>query len=131
MSRIILILQAILTEPQATGVIDAAVGWVTGLVFGSLTTVLMTIAIAWLGLSMMSGRIDVRRGLYVILGCFIIIGAREIASGLQASSVSAAESLSASAPAQPSFPKAGRSNTTPNNYDPYAGASIRQQELGE
>lgn len=67
----------------------AAVQWLQDLLLGPLATSLAVIAVAALGLMMLSGRINIRRGGGVILGCFILFGAANIAQGLREAAGSA------------------------------------------
>ena len=63
-----------------------------------MATSIAVIAVASIGLLMLSGRVRMRRGATVILGCFILFGVATIAQGFRA----AATSLSYStAPADP------------------------------
>ena len=64
-----------LTDPPPTSAITSATSWASDLLFGPLATAIAVIAIAWIGFAMLSGRIDLRRGLCVILGCFLLFGA--------------------------------------------------------
>ena len=116
-----------LADPQGTSAILAATQWITDTLLGPLATTIAVIAIAWVGLMMLTGHIDLRRGLTVVLGCFILFGAPTIAKGLRGfGGGSAIESRNygrfAPAPAtvQPAPPP-----STPNAYDPYAGASLK------
>jgi type IV secretory pathway VirB2 component (pilin) len=121
--------QAALTDAPASSAITAASGWVSDLIFGSLATSIAVIAIAWVGFAMLSGRIEVRRGLAVILGCFILFGARDIAQGIQSTGVSPAGQVAGNVPPPPVFsapPKRGSNSN--NGFDPYAGASVPAPE---
>jgi type IV secretion system protein VirB2 len=116
--------QASLADAPPTGVISAAASWVSGLLFGPLATTIAIIAIAWIGLAMLSGRIDIRRGLAVVFGCFLLFGAWGIAEGLQSSAMNEAAPMVVGVPPQPNYAKAVPSANTPNGYDPYAGAAV-------
>lgn len=106
----------------------AATQWVSSTLLGSLATSIAAIAIAWVGLMMLSGQIDLRRGLTVVLGSFILFGAPSIARGLRGlNGEVVSEGQRYVKPALPSaaaLPPAPPS--PPNSYDPYAGASLRQ-----
>ena len=67
------------TEP----VLSVAAGWVTGTLFGTLATVLCVLAVAFVGLALMSGRLALRDALRVAIGCFVLLGASTIAAGLR------------------------------------------------
>jgi type IV secretion system protein VirB2 len=116
--------QASLADPPAVSAIGAATGWVSNLLFGPLATTIYIIAIAWIGFAMLSGRIEIRRGLAVVLGCFLLFGARGIVEGLRSAAVSESTPTIAAAPPPPVFAKPAPSEGVPNGYDPYAGAAV-------
>lgn len=72
-----------LADPQGSGPIVGAVQWLQGTLLGTVATVLAVIAVACVGLLMLTGRIDWRRGAVVILGCFILFGAVSIVAGIR------------------------------------------------
>lgn len=72
-------------DPQGSGPILAALSWVQGTLLGNVATTAAVIAIAVVGLMMLSGRIEWRRGLTVIVGAFIVFGAASIVAGIKAS----------------------------------------------
>jgi type IV secretion system protein VirB2 len=72
-----------LADPQGSGAIVAAVRWLQGTLLGTVATVVAVIAVATVGLLMLSGRINWRYGATVILGCFILFGAASIVAGIQ------------------------------------------------
>lgn len=74
---------ASLADPQGSGVIVAAVRWIEGTLLGTIATVVAVIAVATVGLLMLTGRINWRYGATVILGCFILFGAASIVAGIQ------------------------------------------------
>jgi type IV secretion system protein VirB2 len=116
--------QASLTDPPSVSAIGSATGWISNLVFGPLATALAVIAIAWIGFAMLSGRIDIRRGLSVLLGCFLLFGARGIADGLRSAATSESIASDTNVPPPPVYAKPAPSANTANGYDPYAGASV-------
>ena len=83
-----------LFDQPASPVLSSAADWLTGTLFGSVATILCVIAVAFVGLMMMSGRFAVRDGARVILGCFVLLGASVIATGLR----DVAENASSSRP---------------------------------
>jgi hypothetical protein len=101
----------------------AALQWVQGTLLGSVAIATAIISVASVGLLMLSGRIDYRRGGTVILGCFIIFGSPIIASGIRSSIVSGetvgVHTAVPTDPPVPVLPSASQSG-----YDPYAGASV-------
>jgi type IV secretory pathway VirB2 component (pilin) len=118
--------QASLLDPPPESVIASGADWISGLIFGPLANVIAVIAIAWVGLAMLSGRVDIRRGMAVVLGCFLLFGAKGIADGLRSVAMSEAVPMAASAPPPPTFAIPPPSTKVPVGYDPYAGAAVMQ-----
>ena len=82
--------QSLSTDPEGSGAIIGAARWLQGTLLGTVATVVAVIAVAVVGLLMLSGRINWRHGAVVILGCFILFGAASIVAGIQsAASLSA------------------------------------------
>lgn len=75
--------QSGLADPSGSGPIVSAVQWLQGTLLGTVATVIAVIAVACVGLLMLSGRINWRHGAVVILGCFILFGAVSIVAGIQ------------------------------------------------
>lgn len=75
--------QESLSDPQGSGPIVNAVRWLQGTLLGTVATVVAVIAVASVGLLMLTGRINWRYGATVILGCFILFGAASIVAGIQ------------------------------------------------
>jgi type IV secretory pathway VirB2 component (pilin) len=117
--------QAGLTDALRTSVISNAANLISDFIFGPLATAIAVIAIASVGLAMLSGRVDIRRGLSVLFGCFLIFGARGIADGLRSSAISESQqSISAVSP-PPNYPMPPpTSANNANAFDPYAGAEV-------
>lgn len=115
--------QTSLADPAPASAINAAASWVTDLLFGPLATMIAVIAVAWVGFAMLSGRIDIRRGLSVLLGCFLLFGAKGIAEGLRRAAINDSAPPVASVPPPPNFARPRPQENTVNGYDPYAGAS--------
>lgn len=64
--------------------ISQAIGWITDTLLGQTAVTLCVLAVALVGFSMLTGRISLRRGGQVILGCFVFLGAPVIAASLLA-----------------------------------------------
>ena len=75
--------QDTLADPAGSGVIVSAVRWLQGTLLGTIATVVAVIAVASVGLLMLTGRINWRYGATVIVGCFILFGAASIVAGIQ------------------------------------------------
>jgi type IV secretion system protein VirB2 len=72
-----------MADPAGSGAIVSAVRWLEGTLLGTIATVVAVIAVATVGLLMLTGRINWRYGATVILGCFILFGAASIVAGIQ------------------------------------------------
>lgn len=114
-----------LTDSPAASPIADSVAWVQGAALGTVATAVGVIAVATIGLLMLSGRLELRRGITVVVGCFILFGAAGIAGALT--------SLSNGDPQRrlPIASDSGRlssqlERSVPPSvaYDPYAGASV-------
>ena len=70
-------------DPQGSGPILAAVNWLQGTLLGNVATAAAVIAVAFVGFMMLTGRMNWRYGITVIVGCFILFGAASIVSGIQ------------------------------------------------
>jgi type IV secretory pathway VirB2 component (pilin) len=101
--------------------LPSAVDWMAAVLTGPLATGVAVIAVALFGFGMLTGRLDVKSGLRLVLGAFILFGApsiaREIAGIVRGDGVAAPEDLVASqSPPPPAVPDKGD--------DPYAGAAL-------
>lgn len=119
-----------MTSGDETNVLLAAARWIEALLLGPLATSVTVIAVASVGLLMLTGRVNVRRGLTVILGCFILFGAGAIAQGLRGG-VAMVASDSPTPPLPPQEPRTlepllvAPAPAQPPS-DPYAGAALRR-----
>jgi len=71
-------------DPQGSGPILAALLWLQGTLLGNVATAIAVMAVAAVGLMMLTGRLNWRMGMTVIIGCFILFGASAIVSGIRA-----------------------------------------------
>jgi type IV secretory pathway VirB2 component (pilin) len=121
---------ASLADPDGSNPVAAAVQWLEGTLLGNVATSVAVVCVAWIGLMMLSGRMDLRRAAGVILGSFILFGAPGIAAGLMAlagSGAGAGETAPSFAappyipppPPPPPPPPAPR-----RDQDPFAGATV-------
>ena len=114
-------------SPAGSSVLVAAISWLQDVLLGTAATSIAVIAIAAIGFGMLTGRVNIRHGATVILGCFILFGASTIVNGLRyaASGVGGYDPppVIVAAPPPPPPPHVQPSKT-PAPYDPYAGASV-------
>lgn len=99
-----------------------SIEWINGLLLGSLAAGLCVLAVAFVGLLMLGGRLPVRQGLRVILGCFILLGAPIIAA-----EISGAWQQASPPPPDPvAVTEEPRADLPPADYNPYTRASLRR-----
>ncbi len=71
------------TDPQGSGPIVAALGWLQGTLLGNVATAVAVMAVAAVGFMMLTGRMNWRFGATVVIGIFILFGAGTIVAGIQ------------------------------------------------
>ena len=114
-----------LSDPSGPSALDAWVRWLEAGLLGSVATSVAILAVAWLGLMLLQGRLHARRGLTTIVGAFVLFGAAQIATGLRflGNDRAIAESRPVS-PAELVVPTASKETNSSNvGFDPYAGAA--------
>lgn len=116
-----------LADPGNSASLVVAATWVEALVTGTTATIVATIAVGSVGFLMLQGRLPLRRGLVVVIGCFVIFGSSTLVEGLMAVGQSASTFASSDtiSPPAPATPPAAPPQ--PSVYDPYAGASVPNQ----
>lgn len=85
--------------PTTSQPIGNSIGWLTNLLLGEVAVTLCIIAIALVGFSMLTGRLPLRRGAQVILGCVLLLAAPAIAAAMMAWASPAGTARSNPAPA--------------------------------
>jgi type IV secretory pathway VirB2 component (pilin) len=117
-----------LSDPPEASVILPAAQWIQGIFLGDIAIAVAIVAVASIGFAMLSGRINVRRGGTILLGCFILFGASAIAGGLRNTALNPSTLYSDAAPPPPPvFVRPIQTDAANPGYDPYAGASVPQQ----
>jgi type IV secretory pathway VirB2 component (pilin) len=111
-----------LSDAPGSSALVAAVTWLQGTLLGTIATTVAIVAVSWVGMLMLMGRLEIRRGLTVIAGGFVLFGASAIAGGIQ-SFVGRGEAEIAYVP-PPAAPPPPVPPPLPRNPDPYAGASM-------
>jgi len=69
--------------PAGAGPILSAVHWMQDTLLGEVASGVAVIAVAVVGLLMLTGRMNWRYGATVIVGCFILFGAATIVGGIR------------------------------------------------
>jgi type IV secretory pathway VirB2 component (pilin) len=112
-------------SPAGSSALVAATSWLQDVLLGTVATSIAIIAVAAIGFGMLTGRINVRHGATVVLGCFILFGASTIVSGLRYAANGGGDyTAPAVAVAVAPPPPRPQSTVAPMPYDPYAGASV-------
>ena len=114
-----------LSDPPTESPIIDSIAWIQGAVLGGIATTIAVIAVASIGLLMLSGRLELRRGITAVLGCFILFGSASIASAL--SGFADSDARPGAPLAQVPAPLSSQTRPAmppPSIYDPYAGASV-------
>jgi type IV secretion system protein VirB2 len=70
-------------DPVGSSPLVAALDWIQGTLQGHVATSAAVIAVAVVGFMMLTGRIEWRRGVVVVVGCFVIFGAAAIVGGIR------------------------------------------------
>lgn len=70
-----------LFEPASPMPLSSLAPWLEGVLFGEVAVSLCVIAVALIGVMMLGGRLPVRDGLRMVLGCAVLLGAPVIAAG--------------------------------------------------
>lgn len=122
-------MQANWAAPSGSAIVNA-VGWIQGTLLGTVGTVVAVLAVAGVGYGMLWGRVNLRRGATVILGCFILFGAPVLAAGIRAAVIGGASGdypvvarMAAPAPVAAPAP-ASVTPPPPPPSDPFAGAAV-------
>lgn len=113
-----------LFEAPNDPVLLGAVDWLSATMLGSVATGLCIIAAAVVGLTMLSGRLPLRHGGRVLLGCFILFAAPALATALR--DLAREDAPIIAEPEVAATPLSPRPPQPSSTYDPYAGASLRQ-----
>lgn len=74
---------AALSDAPGSSALVAALSWLEGTVLGAIATAVAVTSVASVGLLLLMGRLDVRRGMTVIAGCFVLFGASAIVGGVR------------------------------------------------
>jgi type IV secretory pathway VirB2 component (pilin) len=121
-----LLFEPALSDPDGSSALLAAAQWVEGTLLGTVATTVAVIAVASVGFLMLGGRLEIRRGVTVIVGCFVLFGASSIVGGITGIAGSNGGEVLPTYVAPPPAPIPSPSPRTLTPYDPYAGASVPQ-----
>lgn len=112
-----------LADPIGAQPIEAALAWLQGTLLGTVATTVAVMAVASVGFALLTGRLEVRRGLTTITGCFVLFGASSIATALRDLVADGGDAPLYVPPSTPlTLPEPIAPG--PGTRDPYAGASV-------
>lgn len=115
--------QSSLFEPSGPPVLAGSSTWVEGVLLGEGAVALCSIAVALVGVLMLSGRLPIIGSARVVLGCFVLLGAPVLAGVLlDATGESTAKPVANRVIER--FVNAPRQELPATDNDPYAGASL-------
>ena len=117
--------QSSLFDAPVETVTGNAGGWLGGLLGGNLASALCVVAVAMLGIMMLSGRLPVRSGLKVVAGCFLLLSASLVAGSLQGAVARATGGGAAQVHSGPLIVEAEREEVLPPARSGYRGVSSR------
>ena len=98
--------------------------WVEGVMLGEIALGVCVIAVALFGALMLTGRLPLREGMRVVIGCFVLLGAPVIAAGIVKGEIGMAAGF-ALRTGEAVQPKSLFPNPPPGNLDRDEGASLR------
>ncbi|HSC19513.1 MAG TPA: TrbC/VirB2 family protein [Rhizomicrobium sp.] len=75
--------QTATADPAGSSPLVAALDWIQGTLQGHVATSAAVVAVAIVGFMMLTGRVEWRRGVVVVIGCFIVFGATAIVAGIR------------------------------------------------
>jgi type IV secretory pathway VirB2 component (pilin) len=117
-------------DPDGTQPVISAVQWLQGTLLGTVATTAAVIAVASMGMMLLTGRVDLRRGASIVIGCFILFGASSVVAGFRSYAIASDQFAPVpmiSPPAVESISlrtSIDAANRSPTITDPYAGASV-------
>ncbi len=118
------VVQQSLFEASGGAPMVGSVRWIEGVMLGEIALGVCVIAVAFIGALMLTGRLPLREGAQIIVGCFVLLAAPVIATGFIGFK-GGVINPSAPSPASAQIDNP-RPDLPPADYDPYAGASLRE-----
>ena len=98
--------------------------WLQSTLLGTVAMTVAIIAVASVGLLTLTGRMHLRYGATVLMGCFVLFGASNIVAGILSAINGAGSTDRSVIAAVPETPAVVIPPAAPRNPDPYAGASL-------
>jgi type IV secretory pathway VirB2 component (pilin) len=98
--------------------------WIGGVILGEIALGVCVIAVALVGALMLTGRLPLRDGAGIVVGCFVLLTAPVIAVGFVGWGIGGFET--SAPPLVEVVIESPRPDLPSANFDPYAGASLRE-----
>lgn len=117
--------QSLFEAGGGTPMVESA-RWVEGVMLGEIALGVCVIAVALFGTLMLTGRLPLREGMRVVIGCFVLLGAPVIAAGFVVGGGSEVRIEPSVQPSNNGSIDTARPPLPAADYDPYAGASLNQ-----
>lgn len=114
--------QSLFETGGGTPMVESA-RWIEGVVLGEIALEVCVIAVAFIGALLLTGRLPLREGMRIVVGCFVLLGAPVIAAGVL--EISASPFTAARPTRQTGVQPALRPELPRASYNPYAQASVR------
>lgn len=111
--------QSLLEVGGGTPMVESAL-WIEGAMLGEIALGVCGLAVAFIGALMLTGRLPLREGARIVVGCFVLLCAPTIALGFVDGAGQTTNSKSMSRPVFPTSEKP-QVNLAPVTIDPYAG----------
>jgi type IV secretion system protein VirB2 len=116
--------QSLFEAGGGTPMVESA-RWIEGVMLGEIALGVCVIAVAFIGALMLTGRLPLREGARVVVGCFVLLGAPVIAAGFVEGGSELIETRALPLPVVIQIENL-RTDLQPANFDPYAGASLSE-----
>lgn len=100
--------------------------WIENAMLGEIALGICVIAVALIGALTLSGRLPIREGMRIVVGCFVLLSAPVIAAAFVAGGGSEFSIEPSPQPSGRGSIDTARPPLPAADYDPYAGASLNQ-----
>jgi type IV secretion system protein VirB2 len=117
--------QSLFEADSGTPMVESA-RWIEGVMLGEIALGVCVIAVAFIGALMLIGRLPMREGARIVVGCFVLLGAPVIAAAFVIGGGGEVRVEASLYPSDNESIDTFRPPLPAADYDPYAGASLNQ-----
>ncbi|QDH34043.1 TrbC/VirB2 family protein [Porphyrobacter sp. YT40] len=118
-----LVVQQSLLEAGGGAPMVESARWIESVMLGEIALGVCIIAVAFIGALMLTGRLPLREGAQIVVGCFVLLGAPVIAAGMLEFAISPFNAQLTVL--HPNVRSTLRQELPEASYNPYAQASVR------